>query len=52
MGSEQRQAEFLAKAREADERSDQAGDSYTRDAWKRIADDYRALAEIDKKRRH
>jgi hypothetical protein len=45
MSREERQAEFLARAREAEEQAARASDPTARSAWLRIAASYRHLAE-------
>ena len=40
---DQRLAEYLAKAKEADERAAKASDPLTRQAWEKIAEGYREL---------
>jgi uncharacterized alpha-E superfamily protein len=43
---EDRQAGYLAKAREADENAAAAKDQRTRDSWLKIANSYRELAKF------
>jgi hypothetical protein len=45
MGKEQRQADFLAKAKEADEKAKRSKDLEARASWEKIARAYRHLAE-------
>jgi hypothetical protein len=53
MASYNRQAEYLAKAKDAEERAARATDEETRASWTQIAENYRALArryvELQKK---
>jgi hypothetical protein len=44
MSSEPRKAEFLAKAKEAEEKAEKAKDETTKISWLRIAAGYRDLA--------
>jgi hypothetical protein len=50
MDGVKRREQFLAKANEADEQAVKTDDDYNRQVWKAIADSYRALALLDKKR--
>ncbi len=43
-GREERQAEFLRKAREAEAQAARINDVVLQESWKRIAESYRALA--------
>ena len=44
MNAKQRKEEFLAKAKEAEEVAERTTDSYQKDCWLRIAQEYRELA--------
>lgn len=44
MTIDQRRAQYLAKAKEADEQAAKAKDANVRDTWERIAASYRELA--------
>jgi hypothetical protein len=44
MGIKERQQEYLAKAKEAEEMAGRAQDETTKSAWRRIAAGYRELA--------
>jgi hypothetical protein len=44
MNEEQRVAEYLAKAKEADGRAAKAHDALSREAWEKIGASYRELA--------
>jgi hypothetical protein len=41
---DEKQEDYLAKAREADQMAERANGALTRDAWRRIAQNYRTLA--------
>ena len=43
-GREERQEEFLRKAREAEAQAARINDAVLQESWKRIAESYRALA--------
>lgn len=45
MSKEQRKADYLAKARDAEEQAAKAKDQRTREQWLKIAESYRELAE-------
>jgi hypothetical protein len=50
MGGAKRRKQYLAKAREADKQAIETNDGGNHQAWKAIADSYRALALLDQKR--
>ena len=46
---DQKQENFLSKAKEADEVANKAKSPHVRDRWRKIADNYRKLAEFAEK---
>jgi len=46
-----REQQFLAKAAEADEQAKATEDEFIRQAWERIAQDYRDLARLQQRLR-
>ena len=50
MDNEQREAHYLAKAKEAQEKSDLAIEYSLKAAWRRISEDYRTLARVTRMR--
>ena len=46
VSTEQKQEDYLTKAREADVMAEKAKDVLTRDAWRKIAQNYRVLAGV------
>ena len=46
MSQDQNQEDYLSKAKEADEMADKARDALMRDAWRKIAQNYRVLAGV------
>jgi hypothetical protein len=46
VSKDEKQEDYLAKAREADQMAEKANGALTRDAWRRIAQNYRTLAGV------
>ena len=51
VSQDQKQDDYLTKAKEADAMAEKARDGLTRDAWRKIAQNYRVLAGTDNESR-